>query len=86
MIFKARGQTLDIKMQKRWKYDDITCEGCHENLETGQEILQCKELGENENLVDYSWFFSDSVVNQISAGKLMFKKLKKRNMLREGVT
>ena len=22
VIFKARGQTMDIKMQRRWKYDD----------------------------------------------------------------
>ena len=86
VIFKARGQTLDIKMQKRWKYDDIKCEGCHENSETGQEILQCKNLGENENLVDYTWFFSESMSKQISAGKLMIRKLKKRKMIRDAVT
>ena len=86
VIFKARGQILDIKMQKRWKYDDILCEGCHENSETGQEILQCEGLGQNENYVEYSWFFSDSVSKQVTAGKLMMKKLKKRKLIREGVT
>jgi hypothetical protein len=43
LIFKARGETLDIKMQKRWKYDDTLCTGCGKNEETGQEILMCDE-------------------------------------------
>ena len=86
VVYKARGQVLDIKMQKRWKYDNILCEECHENSETGQEILQCEGLGQNENYVEYSWFFSDSVSKQVTAGKLMMKKLKKRKLLREGVT
>ena len=28
-IFKARSQTLDIKMQKKWKYEDKLCIGCN---------------------------------------------------------
>ena len=28
LIFKARERNLDIKMQKRWKYDDTLCSGC----------------------------------------------------------
>ena len=31
-IFKARGNTLDIKMQKTWKYSDKLCSGCGVNL------------------------------------------------------
>ena len=27
-IFKARSKTLDIKMQKKWKYEDKLCSGC----------------------------------------------------------
>ena len=30
VIYKARGMSLDIKMQKRWKYEDVKCEGCQE--------------------------------------------------------
>ena len=40
-IYKARGMTLDIKMQKKWKYDDMKCEGCQEHVEAGEEILKC---------------------------------------------
>ena len=86
IIFKARGQTLDIKSQKRWKYDDLQCEGCHQNVETGEEILQCEYLGSNVNQVEYSWFYSEIVTKQILTGKVMTKKLKKRNLIREGIT
>ena len=41
LIFKARSMTLDIKMQKKWKYSDTTYIGCGRNNETGQEILSC---------------------------------------------
>ena len=86
IIYKARGQTLDIKTQKRWKYDDVTCEGCQKNIESGEEVLKCENLGENDNLIEYSCFFSENVSKQISAGKIMIKKLKKRKLLRDGIT
>ena len=28
VIFKTRGGTLDIKINEKWKYEDITCVGC----------------------------------------------------------
>ena len=86
MIYKARGQTLDIKAQKRWKFNDDTCEGCHKNIESGEEILKCEYLGENDMKIEYSWFFSEIVSNQILAGKIMLKKLKKRKQLKDGIT
>ena len=42
-IFK----TLDLKLQKKGKYEDLLCSGCHENEESGNEILSCKTFGEN---------------------------------------
>ena len=86
MVYRARGMTLDIKMQKRWKYDDLLCEGCHENFETGEEILKCEELGRNDQQVDYSWVYSEIVTKKILVGKALVQKLKKRKQLREGVT
>ena len=85
-IYKARGMTLDIKLQKKWKYDDIKCEGCHENIESGEEVLRCDELGINVYQADYTWFYSELVSKQIMAGKVMMKKLKKRKQIREEVT
>ena len=86
VIYKARGQVLDIKMQKSWKYDDWKCEGCQENLETGEEIMKCEKLGKNESKAEYSWFYSELVCKQIVAGKILIKKLKKRKEIREAVT
>ena len=86
IIFKARGKTLDIKLQKRWKYDDLQCTGCSQNIESGEEIMQCENLGSNELGAEYSWVFSDLVSKKIAAGKVIMKKLQKRKKLREGIT
>ena len=47
VIYQARGQILDIKMQKKWKFDDKLCSGCNLEKESGEEILHCKSFGEN---------------------------------------
>ena len=85
-IYQARGMTLNIKMQKKWKYEDIQCEGCKVNIETGEEILKCEKLGRNENQADYTWFYSDLLTKKIMVGKVMVKKLQKRKQIREEVT
>ena len=86
LIFKARSKTLDIKVQKKWKYEDITCSGCKVNEESGEETLSCKSFGENDSEIPYSWFYSESVDKQISVAKLMMKKLKMRQKIREEIT
>ena len=67
LIFKARGRTLDIKMDKKWKYDDTSCSGCKINEETGEEIMRCKDLGDND--VSYKSFFED-LPEQVKAAKI----------------
>ena len=73
-------------MHKRWKFDDLNCEGCNKNFETGEELFQCEKLGSNEDQAKYTWFYSDLVTKQISAGKVLRKKLKKRKQIREEIT
>ena len=68
LVFKARGKTLDIKLQKKWKYDDKLCSGCKVNEESGEEILLCTSFGENTENITYSWFYK-SYNEQISAAK-----------------
>lgn len=46
-IYKARGKTLDIKMHKKWKYEDTLCSGCKLNPESVEEILKCKYFEKN---------------------------------------
>ena len=84
-IFKARSKTVDIKMQKKWKYDDILCSGCGENEETGEEILSCKSFG-NSSDNSYSGFYSDNVDDQTTVAKQMMKRMKIRKKIREEVT
>ena len=85
-IFKARGCNLDIKTQKKWKYDDKLCSGCSKSEESGDEILFCDSFGENIDNITYSWFYGNSVSEQILVAKLMMIKLKTRQKLREEVT
>ena len=85
LIFKARGRTLDIKMDKKWKYDDTKCSGCHKYEETGEEIMRCTDLGENEENITYNWFFED-VSSQVKAAKILMTKLKMREKLIEEET
>ena len=86
IIYKARGQILDIKLHKRWKYDDVYCEGCHENVESGEEVMKCEKLGENKLQIKYDWFYSEMVNKQILAGKIMMRKLKRRKQIRDEIT
>ena len=38
LIFKARSLTLDIKLQKKWKYEGTICVGCDVSEESGDEM------------------------------------------------
>ena len=87
LIYKARGLTLDIKTQKKWKYfSDKLCSGCQLNDEYGEEVLFCASFGENTQNISYRRFYRESVSDQISVAKIMRTKLKAREKLREGIT
>ena len=86
LIFKARGETLDIKLQKRWKYEDVLCSGCKNEEDLRNEILRCKYQGEENEKLSYSMFFSENVDDMILVGKEMLKRLKVRKRIREEVT
>ena len=86
VIYKARGKTLDVKLQKKWKYSDTLCSGCQENEESGEEILKCESFGENSENASYSMFYSIEVLEQISVGKVMMKKLKAKEKIIEEIT
>jgi hypothetical protein len=65
-IYRARGRTLHINLQKRWKCDDTLCTGCLVNEESGKEVLRCAFLGENIQKITYCWFYSQLVSEQIN--------------------
>ena len=84
LIFKGRSKTLDIKTQKKWKYEDSNCVGCGENLETVEEILACSGLSENseqEPTLAYENIFSDNIQEVIKVAIGLKKKLKARKKI-----
>ena len=44
------------------------------------------KCGKNPEKITYSWFYSESVQEQVSAAKLMMAKLKTRKRIREEIT
>eukprot|EP00092_Neocalanus_flemingeri_P051013 GFUD01059162.1.p1 GENE.GFUD01059162.1~~GFUD01059162.1.p1 ORF type:complete len:206 (-),score=48.58 GFUD01059162.1:20-637(-) len=90
VIFKARGKTLDIKTQKKWKYHDNLCVGCGISVETVDEILTCTGLCEQNDVVKkqitYNLVFGDSTSDMVEVGKALKKKLRLRMKIIEGIT
>ena len=91
IIFKARSLTLDIKSQRKWKFTDKWCVGCHIREETGQEILICEKLNfensEAEDQINYDAFYSNDIKKIVTAGKLIENGLRKRTKILEtGIT
>ena len=91
LIFKARSQTLDIKSQRKWKYQDKTCIGCEKMEESGEEIMLCEKLNIGNRTADipirYNWFFSDNIHDLVKAGKILNDSLKRRQeILDTGIT
>ena len=79
-IFKARSSTLDIKTQRKWKYDDKACTGCKVRDETGDEILSCWYFGNEKltKLIHYDMFYGESTNDMNLVAKIMMEKLKRR--------
>ena len=80
-ISKARSMTLDIKMQRKWKYKDMLCIGCGEENETGEEILKCSgysEFTSEDKPVVYSLFYYGNALEMAEVAKIMLKRLKVR--------
>ena len=75
-IFKARSKTLDIKMQRKWKYEDKLCTGCKVREETGEEILTCTYFEEtdeeNAKPMTYDMFYCGSISDMILVAKCWF--------------
>ena len=81
-IFKARSQTVDIKMQKKWKYVDKTCVGCVVREESGDEILTCWFFGNEEMVkpVKYNMFYG-ALSDMLLVANCMMKKMKARQTI-----
>ena len=54
-LFQCRTNDTDVKTNKSWKYDNLTCRSCKETniIETQEHILVCKNLLNNNSRVTY---------------------------------
>ena len=87
LIFKSRSMSLDIKMNKRWKYADVLCVGCSEKEETMDELMLCKVLNYDNSVskkpAKFKDFFSGNVKDLVKAGMEVQKSWKKRKGILE---
>ena len=49
-------------------------------------MLSCDSFGENPEKLQYRWFYSSGVTDQVSVGKVMWKKMKAKDKINEGIT
>ena len=85
VIFRARSLTLDIKLHKRWKYQDTICVGCGEREESGNELLTCDGFsdGKDGKKYFYNLFFDGSPSEMAETAKVLQKRIKVRKKLME---
>ena len=84
VIFKARSNTLDVKINKRWKYEDVMCIGCQVKEESGEELMNCEsygEIGEETENISYKMFYGESNSDMFLAASKIKKRLKRRQVI-----
>ena len=75
-LFKCRVDDIDLKSNRRWQYEDISCSSCNSNSEDNQEhLLICKTLlGKSQILTyipSYSELFCEDVEAQVYVARLL---------------
>ena len=85
LILKARGRTLDIKVHKKWKYDDDMCVGCQLRQEGEQELMDCPgyksdKIEIQEDML-YSMVFGNNSSEMFKLAKIIQSRLKVRKKI-----
>ena len=83
-MFKCRVEDINIRGNQRWKYENIYCISCKENIEETQEhILYCQFLlGQNENVTyipNYNELYNGNLQEQFYVARLLKENMSKRN-------
>ena len=82
-LFKCRVDDIDVKGNRRWKYNDVSCNSCAKGVpETQQHILECEYLlGRNEILSyipEYSELYSGDLEGQVYVSRLLRENYNRR--------
>ena len=81
-LFQCRMNDLDVKANRRWKYDDITCRSCKDQtkLETQQHVICCKSLVERNMkityLPSYSELYSEDTEQQMYTSMVLCENVR----------
>ena len=78
-MFKQSCQQIEVKANKKWKYDDLQCRACKNETETQQHIYDCEDLKEinDETKPIYENVLNGSVKQSMELSKVFKIKLEK---------
>ena len=81
-VFKCRMNDVDVKGNRRWKYENILCQSCNEpnQIETQQHILNCQVLVNRNMLITYlptySELYNHDIEEQMYTSKILCENLR----------
>ena len=81
-LFQCRMNDLDVKANRRWKYDDITCRSCKDQTkpETQQHVICCKSLVDRNMkityLPSYSELYSEDIEQQMYTSMVLSENVR----------
>ena len=75
-LLKCRVEDIDVKANRRWQHEDISCLSCNTNSDKTQiNILQCKSLLEKSEILtyisSYSEHFNGDIQEQVYVSRLL---------------
>ena len=80
-LFKCRMNYIDVKGNRTWKYDNLTCRGCQnpKEIENQEHVLLCKNLINTNSKVlyipVYQGLYSDDIQEQIYTSIILCENL-----------
>ena len=80
-LFKCRMNDIDVKGNRTWKYDNLTCRGCQDpnEIENQEHVLLCKNLINKNSKVSYipvyQGLYSDDIQEQIYTSIILCENL-----------
>ena len=80
-LLKCRIKDIDVKENRTWKYENLTCRGCLDpnKIESQQHILLCKNLLNRNSKVSYiptyEGLYSDDIQEQIYTSIILCENL-----------
>ena len=88
-LFQCRMNDIDVKANRSWKYEDLTCNFCNitNETETQEHILLCNALLKINTIVtyipQYSDLYSDEIEEQMYKGFIICENMRLRDNLRQ---